>query len=72
YAQYPHFAQLDDVATGDIEDVKALAKKAGKVTKANFVSPVSDFHMTNAICRASKVMAECSKEFSQTINKAAE
>ena len=32
----------------------------GKMTSKGFVSPVSDFHMTNPIARASGIMAECS------------
>ena len=33
---------------------------AGEVSGAAFVSPISDFYLTNPIARASKVMAECS------------
>ena len=32
---------------------------AGKADKAPFKSPVKAFHLTNAIARASKIMAEC-------------
>ena len=63
YIEYPHFAALGMVAEGDVADVKALANKrgGGKLLKSAFVSPVRDFYLTNPICRASKVMAECSQ-----------
>ncbi|MGB7286473.1 MAG: NADH-quinone oxidoreductase subunit NuoG [Salaquimonas sp.] len=73
YSEYPHFATIDEVATGDIADVKALAKgKVGKVLKSGFASPIKDFYMTNPIARASKVMAECSQLASGALRQAAE
>ncbi len=73
YSQFPHFAALDEVATGKVADVKALAKvKAGKVLKSGFVSPIKDFYLTNPIARASKVMAECSQLASGALRHAAE
>lgn len=72
YEQYPHFAELDAIATGDIADVKALAKKSGKLLKSDLKSTVEDFYMTNPICRASKVMAECSQLAAGEMKKAAE
>ncbi|MGL5445888.1 MAG: molybdopterin-dependent oxidoreductase, partial [Rhabdaerophilum sp.] len=59
YADHPHFAGLDAITAGDASAISALAKAGGKVEKAAFVSPVSAFHLTNAIARASKVMGEC-------------
>jgi NADH-quinone oxidoreductase subunit G len=38
----------------------------GKLSSAPFVSPISDFYLTNPIARASKTMAECSKLKSQS------
>jgi NADH-quinone oxidoreductase subunit G len=73
YSEFPHFAALGSVASGDVADVKALAKgKAGKVLKGGFVSPVTDFYLTNPIARASKVMAECSQLASGAMRQAAE
>jgi NADH-quinone oxidoreductase subunit G len=59
YADFPHFAALDEIAAGEGSTIAALAKAGGKVDKAPFVSAVSAFHLTNAIARASKVMGEC-------------
>jgi len=59
YAEFPHFAGLDAIAAGDAKDVEKLAKLKGKADKAPLASAVSAFHLTNAIARASKVMAEC-------------
>lgn len=72
YAEYPHFAELDAIAKGDIADVKALAKKSGKLLKSDLKSSVTDFYLTNPICRASKVMAECSQLAADEMKKAAE
>jgi NADH-quinone oxidoreductase subunit G len=60
YADYPHFAAIDRIAAGNASDVAALAAQGGRLTKAPFVSPVTDFYLTNPIARASAVMAECS------------
>ena len=35
---------------------------AGGIEKAPFASPVADFYLTNAICRASPTMRRCSEE----------
>ncbi|NLS03190.1 NADH-quinone oxidoreductase subunit G [Rhizobium sp. P32RR-XVIII] len=60
YAAFPHFAALDEIAQPDSAKIAALAKKAGKMNKSGFASPVKDFYLTNPIARASAVMAECS------------
>ncbi|MBB3459802.1 NADH-quinone oxidoreductase subunit NuoG [Rhizobium sp. BK377] len=60
YAAFPHFADIDEIAEGDSAQIAALAKKAGKMNKSGFASPVKDFYLTNPIARASAVMAECS------------
>ena len=60
YAEYPHFAEIDMISTADGGAIAAIAKKAGKMTKSAFASPVKDFYLTNPIARASAVMAECS------------
>ncbi len=60
YEAYPHFARIDEIATGEAADIVALASKSGRLNKSGFVSPVTDFYMTNPIARASAVMAECS------------
>ncbi|WP_075655570.1 NADH-quinone oxidoreductase subunit NuoG [Pseudochrobactrum sp. B5] len=60
YADYPHMAQIDAVAAGQVADIAALGAKAAPVKGVAFVSPVTDFYLTNPIARASAVMAECS------------
>jgi len=60
YAAFPHFAAVDEIAGSDSAKIAAVAKKAGKMNKSGFASPVKDFYLTNPIARASAVMAECS------------
>lgn len=72
YADYPHFAALDEIAPGAGAEIAALAKKAGIMTKSAFASPVKDFYLTNPIARASAVMAECSALARNNFQAAAE
>ena len=72
YADYPHFAALDEIAPGAGAEIAAVAKKAGKMTKSAFASPVKDFYLTNPIARASAVMAECSALARNNFQAAAE
>ena len=72
YADHPHFAALDEIAPGTGAEIAALAKKAGKMTKSAFASPVKDFYLTNPIARASAVMAECSALARNNFQAAAE
>ncbi|MEB2846125.1 NADH-quinone oxidoreductase subunit G [Rhizobiales bacterium RZME27] len=60
YAEFPHFAEIDEVAAGTGEQVAKLSMVAGRADKAAFASSVKDFYLTNPIARASAVMAECS------------
>ncbi|KAB0539287.1 NADH-quinone oxidoreductase subunit G [Pseudochrobactrum saccharolyticum] len=60
YADYPHMAQIDAVAAGQVADIASLGAKAAAVKGVAFASPVTDFYLTNPIARASAVMAECS------------
>jgi NADH-quinone oxidoreductase subunit G len=57
---YPHLMRADQVTPADAADIGKLAKRGGKPDKAPFASAVTDFYFTNAIARASAVMAECS------------
>ena len=77
YAEFPHFATLDEVAESGVADVNGFmnsmgATKTGKVLGAPLTSPIKDFFMTNPIARASKVMAECSALRSGDMKQAAE
>ena len=61
YEDFPHFAALDEISKSDDSGVVELAKgKIGRLGKSGFVSPISDFYLTNPIARSSAVMAECS------------
>jgi NADH-quinone oxidoreductase subunit G len=59
-AAYPEKSGLGEIAPGDAADIGKLAKLGGSADKAPFKSAVGDFYLTNAIARASAVMAECS------------
>jgi NADH-quinone oxidoreductase subunit G len=60
YAAHPHLMRIDEIAAGESADIKALAKLGGSADKASLRSSVTDFYFTNAIARASAIMAECS------------
>jgi len=60
YGEYPHLAEIDEIAPGDEAHISAAAAIGGQVTNAAFASPIKDFYLTNPIARASAVMAECS------------
>ncbi len=60
YAEFPHLARIDAIASGSVADVAKLAKAAIKTKSAPYASPVSDFYLSNPIARASATMAECS------------
>ncbi len=72
FTAHPHFARLDEIATGDAAGLERLAKAKGKPGKAPFASPVTDFYLTNPIARASAVMAECSALAAGRLPQAAE
>jgi len=57
---HPHLGAVDEILSGNADDIITLGKKAGTVGKHLFASPVKDFYFTNPIARASAVMAECS------------
>jgi NADH-quinone oxidoreductase subunit G len=72
-AQCPHFAKVDAILPGEAADIEKLAAvEAGAPSAAPFVSPVTDFYMTNSIARASAVMAECSALVRGLLQQAAE
>ena len=60
YEAHPHFAVLGGILAGEAASIGSLAKLAGTLNKDAFHSPVKDFHLTNAVARASKIMADCS------------
>jgi NADH-quinone oxidoreductase subunit G len=68
----PHLMRIDQIEAGDAAAIKTLAGKGGSVEKTPFKSPVEDFYLTNAVARASAVMAECSRLASGKVLAAAE
>ncbi|QDZ02866.1 NADH-quinone oxidoreductase subunit G [Nitratireductor mangrovi] len=72
YEKYPHFAELDQIASGEAADLSKLAKSGGRLNKSPFVSGVVDFYLTNPIARASAVLAECSAMARSGFKQAAE
>ncbi len=60
YKEAPALARLDVVAPADRAGVEALAARGGALGPEPFGTPVRDFYLTNAIARASAVMAELS------------
>ncbi|MHA1157917.1 MAG: NADH-quinone oxidoreductase subunit NuoG [Alphaproteobacteria bacterium] len=72
YTAHPHFAAVDTIEAGQLADVDRLAKDDATPDGGRFVNPISNFHLTNPIARASAVMAECSALASQRPAAAAE
>ena len=56
-AEVPSLGAIDETAAGDMGSFGV----AGGVGPEPFASPVADYYLSNAICRASAVMAECSQ-----------
>jgi NADH-quinone oxidoreductase subunit G len=54
------FARLDEPVPAAPDGVAALAKGRGKMSDEPFRSTIHDFYLTNAIARASAIMAEMS------------
>jgi NADH-quinone oxidoreductase subunit G len=71
-ADHPTFGQVDYApgAAGGF-DVAAIGA-AGALSDALFVSPITNFYLTNPIARASRTMAECSRVKSGADKVAAE
>jgi len=59
YAEYPHLARVDQIATGSAAGLADLAQAAINTTSAPYGSAVADFYLSNPIARASAVMSEC-------------
>jgi NADH-quinone oxidoreductase subunit G len=61
FTAYPEFADIDGVLPHDPAAIASLAAgSVGQLGEGAFLSPIEDFYLTNAIARASAVMAECS------------
>jgi NADH-quinone oxidoreductase subunit G len=60
FKAHPHLQRVGEIAAGDPADIRKLADLGGTVDKLPFLSPIDDFHLSNAIARASATMAACS------------
>ena len=60
YKSVPGLARIGLQAAGDVADVAAVAQRGGSVTGGPFQPVIRDFYLTNAVARASAVMAELS------------
>ncbi|GBF28430.1 NADH-quinone oxidoreductase chain 3 [bacterium MnTg02] len=60
YEVAPHLAAIDALEPADLGAIRSLASDAGKVKNQSFGSAIDDFYLSNAIARASVIMAELS------------
>ncbi len=60
YEAHPHLAEIDDIETGKVNDIRALASVSGIPSKQSFGTTIDDFYLTNPIARASAIMSELS------------
>ncbi len=72
YVAHPHLMRIDRIAAGDPAEIEKLTKLSGQADKAPFRPAVNDFYFTNAIARASAIMAECSALANAAVRTAAE
>ncbi|MGE0339595.1 MAG: NADH-quinone oxidoreductase subunit NuoG [Xanthobacteraceae bacterium] len=72
FMAHPHLAMIDQIVPADASGLAALTALGGEAKKHAFKSPVTDFYLTNAIARASAVMAECSRLAAGRLPQAAE
>ena len=57
---HPHLALLDLIDPADVTAIERLAKTPAKVGKERFGQAIEDFYLSNAIARASSIMANLS------------
>lgn len=72
YAVHPHFVVLGSVEAGSSSSIEALAAMDTGYSKEPFRSAIKDYHLTNAIARASRVMGECASIARRPVSVAAE
>ncbi|MGB4865828.1 MAG: NADH-quinone oxidoreductase subunit NuoG [Hyphomicrobium sp.] len=61
YKSVPQLAALDSVETRAVSGLETLAKLSGATSSEAFAPAITDFYLTNAIARASAVMAGMSQ-----------
>jgi NADH-quinone oxidoreductase subunit G len=60
FADHPHLALLDSIVPADAAAIEHLAGRPSNAGKGRFETTVADFYLTNAIARASAIMASLS------------
>jgi NADH-quinone oxidoreductase subunit G len=70
--KHPHLGALDRILPAETNAVARLAAAGGVIDRAPFRPAVTDFYLTNAVTRASAVMAECSALAAGHLRAAAE
>jgi NADH-quinone oxidoreductase subunit G len=60
FKAHPHLQRMDQIVPGLRADVAAMAARSATPDKAPFAPAIDDFYLSNAIARASPIMAECS------------
>jgi NADH-quinone oxidoreductase subunit G len=60
YARHPYFALIDQIDPADSVAIEQLAKRQAKPSKERFGQAVEDFYLSNAVARASSIMATLS------------
>ena len=68
---HPVFGRIDVKPVAKTFNVKAIGVK-GEIKDKVFISPITDFYLTNPIARASTAMAECSAARKAPLSAAAE
>jgi NADH-quinone oxidoreductase subunit G len=72
FAQYPGMAKLDQLTVADSSVLARVAALGGRTSATPWHFALTDFYLTNAIARASAVMAECSALAAGRLQRAAE
>jgi NADH-quinone oxidoreductase subunit G len=72
FADFPAMTQLDQAPRVDASALERIAALGGRLTAAPWQPAITDFYLTNAIARASPVMAECSALAAGRVQQAAE
>jgi NADH-quinone oxidoreductase subunit G len=70
YARHPQFALIDQVEPADGAAIERLANTSPKIGKDRFGQAIEDFYLSNAIARASSIMANLSAMHAGTGRKA--
>src|SRR5260370_17967221 len=62
YSTHPHLAEIGSIARSDgASALAALARIEAPATSSPFIADEGDYYLSNAIARASSVMAQCSE-----------